>query len=185
MGKSTVSSMVRRLGIPVHDADATVHALMQPGRQAFAAVQAAFPEVIIPTKAYPDGEIDRRHLGALVFADDRKRQQLQDILHPLVQQAEACFLRRARLQRRAHVVLDIPLLFETGGQMRCDQVWVVAAPPFLQKQRVMARPNMTAEKFNGILAAQLPSWQKCAAADAVLPSGLGKAVTFRRLKRLL
>ena len=180
MGKSTAAAMFRRLGIAVHDSDAAVHRLLAPKGAAVAAVEAAFPGV-----RRPDGGIDRPALGARVFADPAALKRLERILHPLVRQSQERFLARARARRLALVVLDIPLLFETGGARRCDKVVVVSAPAFLQRARVMARPGMTAPRLAAILAQQMPDAQKRLRADHVVPSGLGRAVTFRHLERLV
>ena len=107
------------------------------------------------------------------------------ILHPLVRQSQARFLKQARARREPLVVLDIPLLFETGGEKRCDAVVVVSAPPWVQRARVMARPNMTAARFRAILKKQTPDHEKRRRADYIVPSGLGRAVTYRRLRRLV
>ena len=180
MGKSTAAAMLRRLGLRVHDSDAAVHRLLAPGGAAVAAVEAAFPGV-----RRPDGGVDRPVLGARVFADPTALKRLERILHPLVRASQRRFLARARSRRLALVVLDIPLLFETGGDRRCDKVVVVSAPAFLQRARVMARPGMTASRLAAILAQQMPDTQKRRRADYVVPSGLGRAVTFRRLARIV
>lgn len=180
MGKSTAAGMFRRLGVPVHDSDAAVHRLLGRRGAAVAAVAAAFPGV---TRA--DGAIDRPALGARVFGDGAALKRLERILHPLVRRSQQRFLAAARARRAPLVVLDVPLLFETGGERRCDAVAVVSAPAFLQRRRVLARPGMSEERFRSVLAKQMPDWQKRRRADFVLPSGLGRAVTFRRIKRLV
>lgn len=179
MGKSTAAAMLRRLGVPVHDADATVHALFAPGGKAVAKVGAAFPGVV------KDGAVDRAALGARVFGDDSALKRLEAIVHPLVRAAERDFLARQRRRRAALVVLDIPLLFETGGETRCDLVAVVSAPAFLQAARVLARPGMTRQRLDSVLAKQMPDWQKRKRADVVIPTGLGKGPAFQALKRLV
>ena len=180
MGKSTVCRMLRTMRVPVHDADAAVHRLMAPGGRAVQAIAAAFPGVT--TEA---GGIDRGRLGARVIGDDAALKRLEAILHPLVRREERMFLRRWRLDKCPLVALDIPLLYETGGERRCDAVLVVSAPYFLQRQRVLARPGMTEAKFHGILRRQMPDAEKRKRADAVIPSGLGKAVTWRALRRAI
>jgi dephospho-CoA kinase len=180
MGKSTAAGMLRRLGLPVHDSDAAVHCLMGPKGAAVAAVERAFPGV-----RRSDGGIDRAALGARVFADAAALKRLEAILHPLVRRSQERFLARARARRLTLVVLDIPLLFETGGARRCDKVIVVSAPAFLQRARVLARPGMTAERLAAILAKQTPDAEKRRRADYVVPSGLGRAVTFRHLQRIV
>lgn len=180
MGKSTLTQMVRELGIPVHDADAAVHRCLAAGGTATRAIEAAFPGV-----SRPDGSIDRRALGQRVFGDTPALRRLEAILHPLVRADKAAFLARCRRQRCPVVALDVPLLFETGGERGCDAVMVVSAPYFLQRQRVLARPGMTAETFANILARQRPDAEKRKRADYVIPSGLGKAVTRQCVKQAI
>ncbi|HWI27430.1 MAG TPA: dephospho-CoA kinase [Stellaceae bacterium] len=180
MGKSTVAAMFRRLGVPVHDSDAAVHRLMAPGGGAVAQVEAAFPGV-----TRRGGGIDRAALGARVFANEAALRRLERILHPLVRLSQQRFLAAARRRRAGLVVLDVPLLFETGGERRCDKVVVVSAPAFLQRQRVMKRPGMTEERLGAVLAKQMPDAEKRRRADYVVPSGLGRAETFRRLQRIV
>lgn len=179
MGKSTASNMLRRLGLPVHDADATVHRLMGPGGRAVAPVGAAFPGVV------KTGAVDRSALGARVFGDTQALRRLEKILHPLVARERDRFLASCRRARRGAVVLDVPLLLETRGERHCDLVVVVSAPTFLQRARVLARPGMTAERLDRILGQQMPDKEKRRRADLVVPTGLGRAVTFRRLRRLV
>jgi dephospho-CoA kinase len=180
MGKSTAAQALRRLGLPVHDADAAVHRLLAPGGRAVAAVLAAFPDV-----GTPDGGIDRRKLGAQVFGDPAALKRLEAILHPLVRAAKRRFLAAAARRRRRVVVLDVPLLYETGGERGCDAVLVVSAPAFLQRQRVMARPGMTLEKFRGILAKQMPDAEKRRRAPYGVPTGLGRRFSLDRLRAAL
>ncbi|TAN75433.1 MAG: dephospho-CoA kinase [Magnetospirillum sp.] len=177
MGKTTTAAMLRRLGVPVHDADATVHALFASGGAAAAAVGAAFPGVI-----GTDGAVDRARLGAIVFGDATALKRLEAIVHPLVRRAERDFLARHRRRRTALVVLDVPLLFETGGRRRCDGVAVVSCAAFLQAQRVLARPGMTTERLAAIRAKQMPDAEKRRRADFVIPTGMGKPLALRRLK---
>lgn len=179
MGKSTAAAMLRRLGVPVHDADATVHKLLGRGGAAVAPIAEAFPGSV------RDGAVDRAVLGARVFVDPAARRRLEAIVHPLVRQAETAFLARARRQRRRLVALDIPLLFETEGQRRCDAVAVVSAPAFVQAQRVLRRPGMTAEKLAGIRASQMPDREKRRRADAVIPTGRGRRATLAALVRVV
>jgi dephospho-CoA kinase len=179
MGKSTAAAMLRRMRVPVFDADAAVHAFLAPGGAAVARVARAFPGVV------RGGGIDRKALGAKVFADKAELARLEAILHPLVGQAERRFLARAQAAGRRLVVLDVPLLFETGGDRRCDIVLVVWAPPFLQRDRVLKRPGMTAMRLAFVRAQQTSDRDKRRRADVLVPSGLGRAVTWRRLKRAL
>lgn len=180
MGKSSTARMFRRLGVPVYEADAAIHRLLAPGGRGVLPVRAAFPEA-------DDGRggIDRRRLGARVFDDPAALARLEDILHPLARTIEADFFARCRRQRRRLVVLDIPLLFETGGERRVDLTVVVTAPAFLQRQRVLARPGMTAEKFDRIRARQMSDGEKRARADVIIHTGLGFGHTARQVKRLV
>lgn len=179
MGKSTAAAMLRRLGVPVHDADATVHRLLAHGGAAVAAIERAFPGVV------RDGAVDRQELGRRVFGQPAELRCLEAILHPLVRRAETAFLKRHRRYHTRLVVLDIPLLFETGGERRCDAVAVVSCPAFLQAQRVLRRPGMNAGKLAAIRAQQMPDREKRRRADFVLPSGAGKAPVLRGLKRIV
>ena len=180
MGKSTAAQALKRLGLPVHDADAAVHRLLAPGGAAVLAVLAAFPEV--GTAA---GGIDRPRLGARVFGDPAALKRLEAILHPLVRAAKSRFLATAARRRRHLVVLDVPLLYETGGERGCDAVLVVSAPAFLQRRRVLARSGMTEEKFHAILATQLPDAEKRRRTRHVVPTGLGRRFSLDRLRAAL
>jgi dephospho-CoA kinase len=180
MGKSTAAAMLRRLGVPLFDADAAVHRLLAPGGAAVAAVAAAFPGVRNET-----GAINRQLLGRLVFGDAEALRRLEGILHPLVRQAEQRFVARTRGRREPLVVLDIPLLFESGGVARCDFVLVVSAPARLQRERVLRRPGMSESRFAGILRAQMADREKRRRADFVVATALGRGVTFRRLKAIV
>lgn len=179
MGKSTAAGMFRYLGVPVYDADVVVHQLMVPGGAAFDPVIAAFPD------ALKNGKIDRQLLGARVFGDPVALSRLEAILHPLVRVQETKFIKRHRRAGRSLVVLDIPLLFETDGEERCDHVAVVSAPRFIQLQRVMARSGMTKAKFSAILSKQMPDREKRRKADFVIPTGLGRAVTFNAIRNIV
>lgn len=178
MGKSTAAAMFRRMGIPVYDSDATVHRVLAKGGAAVAEIAAAFPGVVV------DGAVDRDALGKRVFGDKAALKRLEAIVHPVVRSVQDAFLRRCAARRAPLVVLDIPLLFEVKLDIRCDATVVVSAPFFLQKARVMARPGMTAEKFAGILARQMPDREKRRRADFVVPSGRGRAATLRRLEEI-
>lgn len=179
MGKSTAAAMLRALGLPVHDADAAVHALLARGGKAVKAVEAAFPGVT------QDGAVDRKALGARVFGNRAALKQLEAILHPLVREAERAFLNRCRHARHDVVVLDIPLLFETGGEKRCDGVIVVTAPQFLQSQRVLRRKGMSPARFQQILGQQMPDPEKRRRADWVVDTGLGRRPTLAALARII
>jgi dephospho-CoA kinase len=179
MGKSTAAAMLRRLGVPVHDADAAVHRLLGRNGKAVAKVDAAFPGT-----AGPAG-IDRAALGRRVFGDAAALRRLEHILHPMVRADTARFLGRMRARREPLVVLDIPLLFETGGEQRCDAILVVSAPAFLQRARVLGRPGMSASRLAAILAKQMPDAEKRRRADFVVPTGLGRRETLRRLAEIV
>ena len=175
MGKSTAAAMLRRLGLPVHDADAAVHRLMERGGAAVAAVEAAFPGVVA------DGAVDRKRLGARVLDDDAAMRRLEAILHPMVRAEAQRFLAMQARLRRPLAVLDIPLLYETGGERLCDAVIVVTAPPAVQRARVLRRPGMTEAKMQAIVARQLPDAEKRRRADFVVQTGLGKRHSLRQL----
>ncbi len=179
MGKSTVALQFALLGAKICSADACVHKLMSKNGAAVEQVQKYFPTAI------KNGALDRKILGQIVFADKEKLVQLENILHPLVQKMEDDFVVRARRLGAKIVVLDIPLLFETNGHERVDFTVVVSAPAFIQRQRVMARKNMTAEKFERIIASQMQDLEKRNRADFIIPTGIGKAYSFRAVKELI
>ena len=179
MGKSTAAALLRDLGVPVYDADRAVHRLLAPGGAAVKAVVRAFPA------AKAGKGVSRPKLGKLVFGKPAALRRLEAILHPLVRRQEKAFLRRMRARRAKLVVLDIPLLYETGGECRCDAVAVVWAPAALQRQRVLRRPGMDRKRLRAILAQQLPDRIKRARADFAVPSGLGRATTRRALARVV
>jgi len=180
MGKSTAAAMLQRLGVPLFDADVIVHRLLAPTGAAVSAVSAAFPGV-----AAEDGGIDRALLGQRVFTDPAALRRLEAILHPMVATEERRFLARSRARRVPLAVLDIPLLFETGAERRCDYVLVVSAPALVQRQRVMRRPGMTEIRLNAILRKQMPDYRKRQCSDFVVSTGLGRNVTLRRLKSIV
>jgi dephospho-CoA kinase len=164
MGKSTVSKRFAALGIPVCDADALVHDLY--ATTAVAPIEAAFPGVTV------DGRIDRTRLSGQLMADPSGFKRLEAIVHPLVFQAERDCLHAAKRTGAAMAVLEIPLLFETGGDKRVDVTVVVSAPHALQRERVLARAGMTEAKFEGILARQLPDAEKRRRATFVVDTGV-------------
>ena len=180
MGKSTAAGMLRRMRVPLFDADAEVHRLLAPGGAAVSRVEQAFPGV-----RNEAGGIDRRSLGGQVFGKSEALRRLEGILHPMVRAAERSFVARARARGERLVVLDIPLLFETAGTGRCDYVLVVSAPPGLQRDRVIRRPGMTAGRFAEILRAQLPDREKRRRADFVVGTALGRGVTLRQLQAIV
>jgi dephospho-CoA kinase len=179
MGKSNAASVLRRLRVPVHDADAAVHRLLGPGGRAVRPVGAAFPESL------REDRIDRKILGDLVFGDTPKLKRLEAILHPLVRRSSRAFLMSAALRRERLVVLDIPLLFESGGENAVDLVIVVSAPPRIQRQRVLARPGMSEPKFGAILARQVPDHEKRRRAQFVVRSGGHRGETFRQVRQIV
>jgi len=180
MGKSTAAAALRRLGVPIFDADAAVHDLLARRGKAVPAVLAAFPTV-----EAPNGAIDRQALGREVFGRPAELRRLEQILHPMVREAERRFVSAARARSEPIVVLDIPLLFETGGDRRCDRVPVVSAPAWLQRPRVGRRRGMTDSRLRAILAAQTPDREKRRRADFVVLTGLSRAHTLRKLKGIL
>jgi dephospho-CoA kinase len=185
MGKSTAAATLRRLGVPVHDADATVHRLLGPGGAAVALVARAFPGSAVEDARTRRMRIDRAVLGRLVFADAAALHRLEAILHPLVRMDEQRFRRRMASRHCRLVVLDIPLLFESGGDRRCDATLVVTAPARIQRARVMARKGMTEERFATILAKQMPDAEKRRRADFVVRTGLGRNATLRHLAEIV
>jgi len=183
MGKTTVATMMKNLGIPVHDADAAVHGFYKTHQLLLCAT---FPYFDYPqlynrkTKT-----IMRAELGKLVFEKPELRVKLEEILHPLVRKSQIDFIRNAANKKREIICLDIPLLFETGAQNRVDYTIVVTAPPFIQRARVLARPNMNEEKFNAVLKTQMTDTEKRTRADFILHTGAGRAHTLRELKEIL
>jgi dephospho-CoA kinase len=167
---------LRALGVPVHDADAVVHRLMAKGGAAVRPIDRAFPEVV------SKGVVDRRRLSLRVFGDDAALRRLEAILHPLVRLSERRFLQNARRRRLAVVALDIPLLFEVKGEGRVDAVVVVTCPAFLQEQRVLARPGMTAQRLAAIRARQMPDGDKRRRADVIIQTGGGRRLALRNLR---
>lgn len=178
-GKSTVAGMLKRQGFAHHDADSSVHQLMGPGGQAVAKIARRFETAL-------EGDaINRKALGSLVFADKQALKDLEAILHPMIHaMTKAAMLQAFRSGRRG-IVLDVPLLFETGANRRCDWTISVDCPALVQRQRYMQRPGAEAEKLKGILARQMPMADKRKRADFVLPTGQNKAATQRRLALIL
>jgi len=168
MGKSATAAMFAARGVPVYDADAAVHAVYAPGGEAVAPLEAAFPGVI-----GPDGGIDRPRLRQRVIDNPDAMKQLEAIVHPIVGARQAAFLERARKDGHDIVVLDIPLLFETGGDKRADAILVVSAPPEVQRARVLARGQMSEAEFEAIRARQVPDAVKRAKADFLIDTSLG------------
>ena len=166
MGKSATAAMFAKLGVPVHDADAVVHALYGPGGAAAEAIGREFPGTLDA-----EGGVDRAALREAVLGDAARLKRLEALVHPLVRRESEAFL--ARHRQAPLVVLDIPLLYETGGEGRCDAVAVVSAPAEIQRERVLARSGMTEHAFAAILAKQMPDAEKRARADYVIDTGKG------------
>ena len=177
MGKSTAAGFFAEEGVPVHDADAAVHALYAGA--AAPAIEAAFPGTTI------DGKVDRERLGARVIDDPAALARLEAIVHPLVRREEERFLAAAEAAGAKLAVLDIPLLFETGGDKRCDAVVVVSAPPDVQRERVFARPGVSVEKFERLLAKQMPDAEKRARADFVVDTSQDFDSTRAQIRGIL
>ncbi|MFC3326572.1 dephospho-CoA kinase [Mesorhizobium cantuariense] len=165
MGKSTTAKMFAEAGVPVHDSDEAVHRLY--AGTAAPLVEAAFPGTTFA------GVVDRAKLGARVLGDAAALKRLESIIHPLVRADADAFLARHRTSGKSIAVLDIPLLFETGGRNRVDKVVVVTAPTETQRARVLARPGMTEEKLASILAKQVPDAEKRRQADFIVDTGQG------------
>lgn len=179
MGKTTVGAMLRRFGVPVYDADAAVHRIFARGGGAVEPVGKAFPGTV------KDGAVDRTALSAAVLGDPVKLKRLEAIVHPRVREVQRDFLRRAARRRRDIVALDIPLLFETGGEDRCDATILVSAPGDVQARRVLGRPGMTEEKFASILSHQMSDYEKRKRADFIVLTGLDKGRTLGQLAAIV
>jgi dephospho-CoA kinase len=179
MGKSTAAAAFRRARIPVFDADAAVHRLQARGGRAVRAIEAAFPGTV------RDGAVDRMALRQAVLGNPDALARLEGILHPMVQQEERAFVARARRRGNRAVVLDIPLLFETGGDARVDRVVVVSAPRSVQMQRVRARRRMNAADIAAVIARQMPDAEKRRRADVIVRTGLSRHHSLRTLSRLI
>lgn len=177
MGKTTTADLFRQAGLPVFDADATVHALYE-GPLA-ADIEAAFPGTTV------EGRVDRRRLSERLSGDGAAFRKLEAIVHPAVRRSEDDFVERCRRAGAPAVVLDIPLLFETGRQGDFDKIVVVSAPAEVQRARVLARPGMTPEKFEAVLARQMPDAEKRERADFIVPSGKGIAVAKAAVEAIL
>jgi dephospho-CoA kinase len=177
MGKTTVARMFADAGVPVFDADAAVHSLQGPAGRLVAAIEAEFPGT-----TGSEG-VNRGALAERVLAEPAALQRLEALVHPAVAEERASFL--ASHAGAPLVLLDIPLLYETGGAANVDKIAVVSAPAEVQRARVLARPGMTADKFEKILARQLPDAEKRARADFVIPTGGSLAETRQAVRRIL
>jgi dephospho-CoA kinase len=180
MGKSAASRTFRSLGVAVFDADAAVHRLLEPGGAAVEPVSLAFPDC-----RDARGAVDRGALGRWVFGDPPALAQLEAIVHPLVQIDERRFLASCAAARRPLVVLDVPLLYETGGERRVDAVAVVSAPAVVQAQRVLRRPGMTPERLAAIQSRQMPDAEKRRRADFVVQTGLERRRSLSKIARIV
>ena len=179
MGKSTAAALLRRLGVPVYDADRTVHRLLRAGGGGVAAVANAFPG------ALRDGALDRKALAGLVFGDKAALRRLEGIVHPLVRRAARRFVVRAAIRRKRVVVLDIPLLFETGGESRCDATIVVTAPRSVQDARLARRAELTPARLAAIRARQIPDEEKRRRADFIVDTSRGRGCILHDLARIV
>ena len=179
MGKSTAAAAFRRAHIPVFDADAAVHRMQARGGRAVRAIGAAFPGTV------RDGSVDRSALREAVLGDPQALTRLEAILHPMVREEEHAFVARARRGGFHAVVLDIPLLLETGGDQRVDRVIVVTAPRAVQIQRIRARRRMTDSDIQAVIARQMPDAEKRRRADVVIRTGLSRHVSLKALSRVI
>jgi dephospho-CoA kinase len=177
MGKSTTAKLFAEAGVPVYDADATVH-LIYAG-EAAPAIEAAFPGTTV------DGKVDRARLSAQVVHDPAAMKRLEQIVHPMLGAYHRKFLDDAERSGAPVAVVDVPLLFETGGENRVDAVVVVSTTPEQQRERILARDNMTAEKLDAILARQLPDAEKRARADFVVDTSQGLEPVRARIREIL
>ncbi|MGX1744359.1 dephospho-CoA kinase [Bosea sp. NPDC055353] len=177
MGKSTTAQLFEKRGVPLHDADAAVHRLHR-GRAAVP-IEAAFPGTVV------DGAVDRAKLGAAVLGKPEALRRLEAIIHPLVREEEEAFLARCRREGAELAIIDVPLLLETGGEARCDAVLVVTAPAEVQRQRVLARPGMSAEKLDAILSRQMPDAEKRRRAHFLVDTSRGLVAAERQVGSIL
>tara|TARA_R110000824_G_scaffold118960_14_gene271939 strand:+ start:58537 stop:59160 length:624 start_codon:yes stop_codon:yes gene_type:complete len=180
MGKSETAKMFARLDVPVYDADAAVHALYAAGGAAVAPIAEAFGNDVVV-----DGAVDRQALSRAVLGLPEQMKKLEAIVHPLVGQAQLDFLKKAKADGHEAVLLDIPLLYETGGETRVDVVVVVSAPYHIQEQRVLARPGMDEAKFAAIHAKQVPDAEKRSRADFVIETDKGLDHAFEAVKNVM
>jgi len=178
-GKSTVARMFARHHIPHVDADKLVHHLLATDKVVAAEIDEHFPEAV------QHGTVDRKKLGVAIAHDQKKLIHLEEVLHPRVRALEEQAILRAIRHRRKAILLDVPLLFETGADALCDVVITVTAPLAMRRRRAMGRMHMSEATFDRIIARQWTDAQRCARADIVIPSTIGKAATQRMVKQLL
>lgn len=181
MGKTTAARMLKKMGCAVHDSDLTVREALSPKGKAFEEVAVTFPQCWDKKKHL----IKRDVLGDIVFHDEIKKKELENILHPIVQASQKDFIQKQRRLGRQFVVLDIPLLFETGAESRVDYTVVVTCPAAMQRRRVLSRRHMTEEKFEAILKSQMPDQEKQRRADFVISTGMGMAYSYKSLENML
>lgn len=179
MGKTAAAEDFRSLGVPVFDSDRVVHRLLAGDGETVARIEAAFPGVA------KDGAVDREALARRVFDDADALSRLEAVLHPEVRRRQRRFLADAAAEGRRLVVLDVPLLFETGGERRCDAVVVVSAPREVQEERVLGRPGMTRERLESILSRQVPDGEKRRRADFVVETGQGREISLRAIENIV
>lgn len=179
MGKTHTARIFAEEGIPVFDADAVVHAFYQPGGKAVNIVRSLSPAAIV------GDAVDRQRLSAAIIKDEGLLRRLEAAIHPLVREEQAHFLERERRKGSPIVVVDVPLLFETCRENEFDSIVVVSAPPEIQRQRALARPGMTPEKFDLILSRQMPDHEKRAQADFVVETGGGDELARSQVKRIV
>jgi dephospho-CoA kinase len=177
MGKSTTAKLFAEAGVPVYDADATVHKIYEG--EAAPAIEAAFPGTTV------DGKVDRERLSSKVVHNPAAMKQLEQIVHPMLRAYHQAFLNSAERSGAPVAVIDVPLLFETGGEKRVDAVVVVSTSPEVQRERILARDNMTSEKLDAILARQLPDAEKRKRADFVVDTSHGLEPVRERIKEIL
>lgn len=178
-GKSTVAALLKDKGACIFDADAVVHDMLLPDGLVYDVVKLAFPDAI------EDGMINRAKLGKYIFSDPTQRKRLEAIIHPRVQQKEDEFIRDCKIEAIRYAVLEIPLLFETGTQHKCDITVTTECPAEVQIKRAMQRPHMTMEKLQAILASQMPQAERRALADWVIPTGMHLSETEESVNAML
>ena len=181
MGKSTAAKMLARLGCAIHDSDRVVGHALSPHGKVFEEVAVTFPDCWDKKKHL----IKKTVLADIIFQDDDEKRKLEEILHPIVQQSQKDFIQKQGRLGCEIVVLDIPLLFETGGQSRVDYTICVSAPYHIQRRRVLSRPFMDEKKFEAILNSQMPDKQKTMLADFVVQTGMGMAHSYRQLEKII
>ena len=179
MGKSTVAEMFRELGIPVYDADAEIYKIYARGGAAVEPIREVFPDAVV------DDQVDRARLSKIVVGNEDKIRLLESIAHPRLKEGRAAFFKTAEAEGHDLVVLDVPLIYETGGEENFDRIVVVSAPKEVQKERVLGREDMTEEKFEAILGRQVPDAEKRERADYVINTNCPKEATFEQVEALV